>query len=354
MRKVITSLLIFLLSINILYVISGVLFHPMESQDALGIWMLKAKAIYIEHGFPVKFLHDEKFRYSHQTYPLGLPLILSIPYFLTGGVNEILPSMLYPITYISILILTFLFLRKRKIPVHTSLFFTYIYSMLSPLIGSGGRVLFGGADIFLVLIGWLLLHVLSEEKINRKNIVLSLILVIIASQIKFEGVFLSLVFLFLPVEKRMKLVLLVTSVIPTMLWFFFMSALNVQSDISFSLPGFIELTTKIPIVLFGILKEFINIKNWYIFWFLFFFSPFIPGTVSKYMRNVFLPLFIFILMSHACIYVFSNINVYAYVSSSIDRILFQVSFIPFIYIVEKIINTSVYIKIEKRLIRYID
>src|SRR5690349_18525390 len=103
MRTVIITIFSVLFLINILYVISGVLNFPMQSMDTIGIWMFKAKAIYIEKGFPFDFLKLKHFLYSHQQYPLGIPLLFSIPFFLIGSVQEIIPLLFSPLVYLCIL-----------------------------------------------------------------------------------------------------------------------------------------------------------------------------------------------------------------------------------------------------------
>jgi hypothetical protein len=57
------------------------------SWDALAIWFLKAKALYVDQNI-LLFLKSKNFYYSSQAYPLGIPLIINIYYRLINKVNE--------------------------------------------------------------------------------------------------------------------------------------------------------------------------------------------------------------------------------------------------------------------------
>src|SRR3989344_8477288 len=147
--------------------------------DAIGIWFFKAKAFYIEQGFPNNFLHKAEYAYSHQRYPLGVPLAIFIFYQLLGGINEHLVLVAYPVIYCLILFLAYKTLRKHA-NTTSSLIFVYIYSMLSPLVAAGGRILAGNADIFLVLIEWIIIYILYKSKIKLADCILITILAMIA------------------------------------------------------------------------------------------------------------------------------------------------------------------------------
>ena len=98
MRKIVRWALIFLLVLNVLYVISGVWNYPMRSMDAFSDWMLKAKVLYIATTFPFDFFRNWEYMASHMQHPLLLPYVFSLLYLLVG-IQEKLVLLIYPIMY---------------------------------------------------------------------------------------------------------------------------------------------------------------------------------------------------------------------------------------------------------------
>jgi hypothetical protein len=339
MRKIINIILILLLAINVLYVFTGVLLHPLQSEDAIGIWLLKAKAFYIEGGFPNQFLHNANFSYSHQQYPLGLPFFFFLIYQLVGGVKENIILLIYPFLYIAIVILTYKVMRKKASFTH-ALVFTYVYSMLSPLVAAGGRILAGNADIFIVFIEWLIIYLLYKKVPLFKNYIFITFLVMIASQIKLEGVFLSIILLFLPITKKYKLSLFTISLVPFLLWLVAIYVLRIPSDTHIMFPNAYELFIRLIVIVSGILKELININNWYFFWPLVGLAIFIKEKLSVQMKQILLPSYGIMMILYILVYVFSSTDTYKYVNSSFDRILFQHSAIIFLFFLEKTLGIN--------------
>jgi len=59
--------------------------------DAFAIWMFKAKIVAAQPLLPIpKFLLDDSLSYSHQDYPLGMPLVVAGMYAAIGRVEEML------------------------------------------------------------------------------------------------------------------------------------------------------------------------------------------------------------------------------------------------------------------------
>lgn len=334
MQKIITTIFIVLLFINISYVFAGVIFHPLQSMDAIGIWLLKAKAFYIEGGFPNNFLHTEKYAYSHQQYPLALPFIYSLIYKFIGGVNEKVILLIYPITYAIILVLAYKIMRKKTTVVY-ALLFTYIYSMFSPFIAGGGRILSGGADIFLVLLEWIIISILYKKNRSRGDYLVITCLIIVASQIKLEGVFLSIILLFLPISKKLKLLLFCTSLSGFIIWIFIINILKIPGDLTIILPTQYSLLERSFIVVVGIFGELVNVNNWYIFWPISLILIFVKQKISTQLKSELLPSLIVIISLYILTYISSSIDVHAYVNSSFDRVLFQHSPIVFMFFFEK-------------------
>lgn len=333
MRKIISIFLITLLIINVAYVTSGVLFYPIKSIDALGIWLLKAKAIFLGKDLFINLLRSPKFSYSSQDYPILLPAGLSLIYKIFGGINEKLVLLLYPLFYITIIFLVYQTLKAKTSSLF-ALFFTYLYSMFSPLLGQGGRGLAGNADIVIVLLAWLIIYLLYSKSTKRRLYFLPVIIAV-ASQIKFEGIFLTTLLFFSPLKKTSKTLLLLISVLPLICWIIFIKLIIVPPFLRFNVSSFAEFPSRSMIIIAGIAREMINIKNWYIFWPIFALSLFIKCPLSKTTKLIIVPSLLLMSFFFFIIYLFSTTPLNEYVSCSIDRILFQLSPLIFLIFFEK-------------------
>ncbi len=332
MHKAIKYILIFLISINILYVLSGSLVLPFTNIDGIGIWFLKAKAFYVEHGFPYFFLHNHVYLYSHQQYPLGFPFLVSLIYVLLGGINEKFIFLIYPIIYSTILILLY-FILKQIFNDLFALLFTYIFSMFSPLLAEGGRFA-GQVDIFILFANVIFAYFIYNVKNVNKYLWLLVLLIMLVSQIKSEGLFLSLFLLFLPITLKNKLTAFVISFIPFIIWQVVIYLLKIPTDLyyHFYSLSFLMLRIYVIIIYFG--KELVKVNNWYIFWILFVFMlPFI-NKANKKVKSIIVPLYLTTLLLYIVNYLFASYDTAAYVSSSFDRVLLQTLIWPFLIFAE--------------------
>jgi len=328
MRKIGILLLLLLIFINVLYVISGALHFSLRSVDVYAIWLFKAKAFYITDGLPLKILNDNRYLYSHPNYPLLLPYIFSLIYKVVGGAKEIYIFLLYPFVYTSILLIVYKLLRKLKIGVLLALIFVYSYSMSGPFLAQGGRYHAGTADIFLVLLNWIIIYFayLYHKKSNNKYLLFIVLLTAVASQIKAEGVFISTVLLFLPVKRSKKIILFTLSLIPTLIWLSLIKRWGMPSDLTYFIPSVYEIISRSFDILKYVAIEMLNYKNWYIFWPLFFISLFITKNTSAFFKNTIYPSTIIISLTFFSVYLFTKeVTPIEYVPASIDRILFQLS-----------------------------
>jgi len=331
MRKIIKNTLLFLILVNIVYVFSGAIHYSFTSIDSYSIWLFKSKAFFVEKGFPFKTLSDPNYTYSHPQYPILLPLAISNIYKALGYVNETLVLAIYPFIYLTIILLTYFSLKLIRLTTLQSLLFTYIYSMLSPLLAQGGRMHAGNADIIITLLYWLaFLTVFFFYKTKKEILFLFLILLVgISSQIKQEGLFLFAIILFLPVSKTKKILGILLSLIPTLVWWSFVKQHSIPQSFGLTFYPLPTLFIRALILIKTVLKELMNIKNWYIFWPIFWLLIYLEKERDPFFKKVITPfLFIFIILI-SNIYLFSTLDISNYAGSSFDRILLQIS--PFFY-----------------------
>jgi len=329
MRKIVKYLLLFLIFINFLYCLSGVIHYPLGSLDEVSIWMIKAKLFYQNGVFPLNQLNS--IGYGHPQYPILLPLVFYWIFKFFGAFWEMYALIFYPFLYLLVLFLCYKTLIILKIEKTWALLFTYLYSMLSPLLAMGGRLHAGEADIFIVLAYWLVmlfyLHFLKNKQ--NKWLIFIVLTIIIASNVKTEGLFLSAIFLFVPTNKFKKILYFSLSIAPGVLWILVIKKAGVYSDLGFQFPAFMEILRRIYFVVYFTIREIFKIQNWYIFWPMF-------GLSLVYYRKKFLNTFrvnilmlFLIYLMIGCNYVFSLLPPDYYVPSSIDRLLLQLSALYF-------------------------
>ncbi len=81
------------------------LLTPMEGYDAVAIWGLKAKAIFLERALPVGLLQDGAFALSHPDYPLLVPLAESYIAITLGRWNDVAVKLIFPLFLVALLVL---------------------------------------------------------------------------------------------------------------------------------------------------------------------------------------------------------------------------------------------------------
>jgi hypothetical protein len=333
MLKIFKYLLLFLILLNIIYVISGTYFYPLASIDAIGIWLLKAKFFYLSGGFPLQFLKNPMFIYSHPHYSLLLPFVISVFYFLLGGVKEPLVVFIYPLTFIAILFIIYKLLRGFEFSQITALIFTYIYSMLSPLLALAGRKHVGEADIFILLANLLVVFIalkMFKNKVKNLGTILIVLIIMLASQIKLEGIFILVTLIFLPIPKKTKLISGFISLIPFLIWNFAAFYLRIPNDFGFLIPPLKEIFPRIFAIAGYVFLEMVKINNWYIFWPVFLLSICLLKSKNTFLKKFVIPSFLIISLLYFVVYLFSSINPATYVPPSIDRVLIQIS--PFYFL----------------------
>ncbi|MBU2577344.1 hypothetical protein KKA69_00770 [Patescibacteria group bacterium] len=324
MRRIVFFLLIVLITFNLLYCLAGVIYYPMQSMDTIGIWLLKAKGFYLEGLYPKNMLFSERYAFSHQQYPLLLPLIFSFIYKTIGSINETAVLIVYPFLYLGIIFLAFKTL-KTKTSSFNALLFTFVYSVFSPLLGQAGRVHAGNADIFLTFTYWLGIYLVVSSK-NKDKILFPLALLIaVASQIKTEGIFMLSLLIFTDANFKKKVLPFFLAIFPFLIWQWLIRYLNIPNDFGFKLIPFYQIPGNILTSFFYIFKEFVNFKNWYIFWPLFILVLLFAPEMQRQTKNEILKPLLLSSFLYLFIYIFSSISTEIYVSSSIDRVLLQLS-----------------------------
>jgi hypothetical protein len=332
MRKITISVLIILLIVNFIYVVSGALNYSLRSIDVYAIWLYKAKLFYVNEGRIFSTLRG--MTYGHPKYPILLPFLYYLIYRMVGGVKEMYVFLLYPLIYSGILFLIYYLFRKLDLDIVFALLFTYIYSMFGPLLAQGGRNHAGTADIVITLVNWVIviftLIIFKDKEKHRLDGLFIALLVALNSMIKSEGVFYSAILLFLPGEKKRKILWFLVAITPTLIWRYLIMINHISYDYTYYFPGLIEFLQRGFSALYYVGREMLNYRNWYIFWPVFFIVFILIKKEREYIRKVLYPSALLFFFTFIAVYIFTReVDPADYVPPSIDRILFQLS--PFYY-----------------------
>jgi len=149
--KIIEIVLLVLILFQVLASIFITVIFPVRFWDAITCWSFKAKAFFLDKTI-YDFYSKHSYKFSHPSYPILLPLLQTYSYFSMGTLNENLMKLIFPLFYISLLIVNYGFLRikyseinlkvnnnsakikkdnrilRKNYPKITSLFFTFILS----------------------------------------------------------------------------------------------------------------------------------------------------------------------------------------------------------------------------------
>ncbi len=149
--KIIKIVLLVLILFQVLTSIFITVIFPVRFWDAITCWSFKAKAFFLDKTI-YDFYSKHSYKFSHPSYPILLPLLQTYSYFSMGTLTENLMKLIFPLFYISLLIVNYGFLRikyseinpkvnnnsvkikkdnrilRKNYPKITSLFFTFILS----------------------------------------------------------------------------------------------------------------------------------------------------------------------------------------------------------------------------------
>ena len=149
--KIIELILLVLILFQVLTSIFITVIFPVRFWDAITCWSFKARAFFLDKTI-YDFYSKHSYKFSHTSYPILLPLLQTYSYFSMGTLNENLMKLVFPIFYISLLIVNYGFLKikyseinlkvnnysakikranrvsGKNYPKTTSLFFTFIIS----------------------------------------------------------------------------------------------------------------------------------------------------------------------------------------------------------------------------------
>lgn len=281
-----TCLLVFIILIIILGGILQIINRPIFERDGLGIWLTKAKMIYLDKTIYSENFFNPQRIHDHPRYPLFLP-ILEASYFFINGVNERTVKILTIFIWVLILGVLFETLYKKSADP------TSCQAGQGIIKGSGallaliliatipaywtipdGSLSTGYADIPLSLFylcSYILLsnYFITGEKKFISHTGLALAFAMFTKEEGFAFALSVFVLLFFTKKKNIDILLLLTcAIIPVVPWLIVRARItdlyaeHYLSHLS-ELPSCFS---NISIILKNAFFEFANFKHWGIFW----------------------------------------------------------------------------------------
>jgi len=325
------------------YNVFRALMRPIESYDAVAIHGLKAKIIYLAGGINGNFFGNLSsfFQGAHPDYPLLIPLSQVWVYTFLGNFNDLLVKMIFPLFYISFILVFYAVLKRITKSRLTALLFTFLLATVKQF---SDYSTIGYADLaagIYFAVGLFYLYLWFREK-GAGFLAISLVSSIFCLWTKNEGTLLVLiniaVFLFYTLanitkseSRRVWPFLLYTSVLVyvILIWAGFKDGLglvNENFNISMISAGNLKASLgKIPAILYEYQKQFFGFKKWNIVWILCF-IVFLTGfkiAFSKNIKYVTAALLLFA-AGYSAVYIFSAVDIKFFLHSTGSRFLLHI------------------------------
>jgi len=335
--------LFFLIAFQAAYNIFRALMRPIESYDAVAIHGLKAKMIYFAGGLSENFFGNISsfFQGAHPDYPLLIPLLENWVYVFLGRFNDILVKSIFPLFYLSFVLVFYAVLKRITRSRSTALLFTFLLATVKQF---SDYSTIGYADLqtgIYFALGLFYLYLWFREK-GARFLAISLISNIFCLWTKNEGMLLAVisvfVFLFYVLanmtkseSRRILPFLLYAGAIACVIlaWTGFKERCGlVNENFNLMMISAGNLKTglgKVPAILYEYQKQFFGFKKWNMIWILCF-LVFLTGFKTAFSKNIkFITaaLFLFV-MGYSAVYIFSAVDIKFFLHSTGSRFLLHI------------------------------
>ncbi|MFA4906269.1 MAG: hypothetical protein WC645_07175 [Candidatus Margulisiibacteriota bacterium] len=263
------------IGLKVLYVFYEALVKPVVGWDALWNFSLRAKIFYFLGRIPLDRAHPYFLGGGMKQYPLHLPLLETFTYILQGGWNDALMKIIFPLYFLSMLVIFYYALRREQSRL-VSLFFTFLLSTL-PLLVYHATIEYADFVVgvyFLAAVVYLYQFIRTKD---TKMLILSAVLAALGAWVKDEGMifyfigFLLLVSSLKPATKvavkiRYGFYYLVPFILLVGPWIIFKQVfgLSVGNEPTFSLAGMISGFTFHPETIPKVLEKMFLSGNWHL------------------------------------------------------------------------------------------
>jgi len=272
------------ISIEVFLAFFRALLKPLESFDSIAMYAIRSKIIYLSGEIAPNFFSVITKNYPNPDHPLLLPLSEVWVYTFLGNVGDLLVKIIFPMYFLSFLII-FYFLLKRFMSGKLAMLFTFILATI-PQFNRFATI--GYTDFILAYyysIGTMFLFLWMKGR-NIRFLVLAGIFSGLAIWTKNEGIVLCMVsfvlagiFLIFNFKKALFGQILVFALIVALVagpWLALRASEKLDNEVfrfsSVGLERFTDVLGKldwIPVILYEFQKQFFGPKKWNIIWILF-------------------------------------------------------------------------------------
>lgn len=190
--KALTALLIFLIVSKLAPVIASTLFVPVRGDDAISIWLYRAKVVTLLDRLPLDLADPYYLGGAAPAYPIFLSLAAAWTPMVSGEWHETLAILPWPLFYISLLLLTAGGLR-RLIGGLPAWIATYLVASLPLLLIHASRPGYADLPLAVFLTATILHLILWHESRLRSDFVFAIVFALAAACLKREGPPLALI-----------------------------------------------------------------------------------------------------------------------------------------------------------------
>ncbi|UCD55225.1 MAG: hypothetical protein JSV93_00060 [Candidatus Omnitrophota bacterium] len=336
--------LICLIAFQALYNFFRALIKPIEAYDAVAIYGLKSKMIYLSGTVSGNFFQSlaSNFYGAHPDYPLLIPLSETWFYTFIGKFDDLLVKAIFPIFYLSFILVFYAALKRITQSRGFSLLFTFALASVKQF---SDYSTISYAELALgayFAISLIYLYLWMRNRGNSSFLNISLIASLLCLWTKNEGTLLALMILFIfffyiamNIRKIGKteilhfLIYALVVLVTIMSWSAFKNhhaLVNENFNLSMvSVKDFIQNLNRIPAIIYEYQKQFFGFKKWNIVWILFIIlllkerETALSGD-TKYVTLVF---FLFGL-GYALIYIFSTVEIRFFTQTTGSRFLLHI------------------------------
>lgn len=338
------SVIVFLL-FEVLYLYAFSLYSHPTAWDAQHIWFLKAKAFFISGSVDRNFLLDRTYFDSHADYPIMIPLSITWLYTAMEYAGDRVVKVIYPIQYLSLLIVFFYMVRNFTSRLYGFVFMLILSIMPLLQAHSGGYpdkvgILYSGdftgyADLtlaFCFFAGASFMYLYMKE-CKSVFLFLSVMFLSMAGWAKNEGIvfmFLGLIvlgFFVYNYDKAKLKYFLLTLIAPFLmgvLWIIYSGYIGVDNEsmIALKFYGVEPSIYRIVTVIFSMVSFSLNIQFFGIIGFVFIVFLFVNIKNNIKQPIVFIyGLFFLQMAAYGAAYFFTTKNITFHLATSIDRVL---------------------------------
>ncbi|MBN1354205.1 MAG: hypothetical protein JW994_06025 [Candidatus Omnitrophica bacterium] len=334
-------LLAILIAMQVFYNFFRAIIKPIESYDAVAIYGLKAKIIYLAGGISGNFFQNLSgfFQGSHPDYPLFVPLSETWIYTFLGRFDDMFVKILFPLLYLAFLTVFYSVLKRITGTRRLALLFTFILATIKQF---SDYATIGLSDLPLGIyfaLGIMYIYLWMSEKEKTYFLKISALSLALCTWTKNEGVLLAFFGLvaLLAYAVRNKpdvntrsifiYAAFVLAFIAAWRMFIFKQGI-VNENFNVSMLGsgnFMSGLGKLPLIAYEFQKHIFGFKKWNIFWVLLL-LVFFNGLRYAFSGNTKYITYILImfLFGYTLVYMFSAVEIDFFLRKTWSRFLLHI------------------------------